>query len=232
MKSPACPCAKKTKRKSKTKTQTKTKQMIKPTAELSKFAGLRAPILANTSGVFDRPMIASSRGGTFTMPGFSPVNAFPYPGITKGNASQIDGLLPGSGRVDMVAANIYRVQDRMDDVASGLGVTGLNSAPKGNVNARRVNMNAPGPLIQPVKIEGQVSLSDILKRQRLGQIAARFNAYNPDLGDSKENPISLDTKSLPPSSSSANQITQSKKQPIRVAAERGIQRRTGEVFPG
>ena len=123
--------------------------MIKPTAELSKFAGLRAPILANTSGVFDRPMIASSRGGTVTMPGFAPVNAFPYPGITRGNASQIDGLLPGSGRVDMVAANIYRVQDKRDDVASGLGVTGLNSAPKGNVSGRKINLTNPNVSIIP-----------------------------------------------------------------------------------
>jgi hypothetical protein len=223
MKSPACPCAKKTKRKSKTKTQTKTKQMIKPTAELSKFAGLRAPILANTSGVFDRPMIASSRGGTFTMPGFAPVNAFPYPGIMKGNASQIDGLLPGSGRVDMVAANIYRVQDRRDDVASGLGVTGLNSAPKGNVNARRVNMNAPGPLIQPVKVEGQLSLSDILKRQKLAKDAARFQAYNPDLGDSKENPIAFDQSARTNTSSNQVQTTTPARRKVSVR---------GEIFSG
>jgi hypothetical protein len=144
----------------------------------------------------------------------------------KGNASQIDGLLPGSGRVDMVAANIYRVQDRRDDVASGLGVTGLNSAPKGNVNARRVNMNAPGPLIQPVKIEGQVSLSDVLKRQRLAQDAARFYAYNPGLGDNRDQPIPIDQSTQTKASSNQVQTT---------TAARGVRQKVsvrGQTFPG
>lgn len=122
---------------------------MKPTAEISKFEGMRAPLMANTSGIFDRPMLASSRGGTISIPGFAPVNAFPYPGIVRGNASQIDGLLPGSGRVDMIAANMYRAQDRRDDVASGLGVTGLNSAPKGNVSGRKVNLTNPNTSIIP-----------------------------------------------------------------------------------
>jgi hypothetical protein len=93
-------------------------------------------------------------------------------------------------------------------------------------------MNESEPLVQPVKIEGQVSLSDVLKRQRLAQDAARFYAYNPGLGDSKETPIAFDTKSLPPSSASANQITRPKKQPVRVAAAAGVQKRTGQVFTG
>lgn len=193
--------------------------MIKPTAELSKFAGLRAPILANTSGVFDRPMIASSRGGTVTMPGFAPVNAFPYPGITRGNASQIDGLLPGSGRVDMIAANIYRVQDRRDDVASGLGVTGLNSAPKGNVSGRKINLTNPNVSIIPDTTvydsfsetprkstprrnsmptlesppPGLGFLSPI-KKEKIEQSAVKatlFDVLNNFIGDSKENPVKV-----------------------------------------
>ena len=175
--------------------------MMKPTAELSKFAGLRAPILANTSGVFDRPMLASSRGGTISIPGFAPINAFPFPGIMRGNASQIDGLLPGSGRADMIAANMYRVQDRRDDVASGIGVTGLNSASKGNASGRSINLTSPDrPIISstapplpirtytPTKIKKEIE--DEQARQR-GLRSSVFNANNPDLGDSKENPLNF-----------------------------------------
>ena len=200
--------------------------MIKPTAELSKFAGLRAPILANTSGVFDRPMIASSRGGTFTMPGFAPVNAFPYPGIMKGNASQIDGLLPGSGRVDMVAANIYRVQDRRDDVASGLGVTGLNSASKGNASGRSINLTSPGqPIISstapplPIRTYTPIKIKEEIENEQArirGIQSSLFNAYNPDLGDSKENPLKLTGTDLPRSN------------PQREAGIKGIQTRGGQ----
>jgi hypothetical protein len=176
-------------------------------------------------------MLANT-SGTFNIPGFAPIRSFPFPGLTVGNANQFDGLLPGSGRADMIAAAMYRFNDKKDDVSSGPGATGLNAAPKGNINARRVNMNASEPLVQPIKIEGQLSVSDVLKRQRLAQEAARFYAYNPGLGESKENPIQLDTKSLPPSSLSANQITQPKKQPVRVAVGAGVQKRTGQVFPG
>lgn len=214
MKSPACPCAKKTKRKSKTKTETKTKQSMKPTAELSKFAGLRAPILANTSGVFDRPMLASSRGGSISIPGFTPINAFPFPGIMRGNASQIDGLLPGSGRADMIAANMYRVQDRRDDVASGIGVTGLNSATKGNASGRSINLTSPNrPIVSPtpppipprtftpVKIKQEPTLDQIEAEQEkfriIGIKSSLFNALNPGLGDSKEDPLKLTGSDLP-----------------------------------
>jgi hypothetical protein len=209
MKNP-CPCAKKTKRKS----STKNKKMSVPKAAYNKFAGVRAPILANTSG-------------TFTMPGFAPIKSFPFPGLVTGNASQIDGLLPGSGRADMIAANIYRVQDRRDDVASGLGVTGLNSAPKGNVSGRKINLTnpnvsiipnttvydsfsdnsftprkstprrdsmptlelSPSPglgFLSPIKQEHQEE-----KARQQGMRAAHFERYNPGAGNSKETPLNV-----------------------------------------
>ena len=109
---------------------------MKPTALYNKFAGVTAPMLANTSG-------------TFNIPGFAPIKSFPFPGLTVGNASQIDGLLPGSGRADMIAAGMYRAQDRRDDVSSGIGVTGLKSAVKGSVSGRKVNLTNPNESIIP-----------------------------------------------------------------------------------
>jgi hypothetical protein len=223
MKNPACPCVKKKKR----KTTQPSKKVSVPAAVYNKFAGVRAPIPANTSGVFDRPLITSSRGGSLSIPGFAPVNSFPYPGISIGNTSQMYGLLTGRNLADLAAANIYRVQDRKDDVASGIGVTGLNSAPKGNVISRNVNMRRFGPLIRSVKKEGQPSEAEILKAQRLGLESARFNAYNPGVGDSQDNPISIGGSSLPPSSSPAIQENQSRTNPPRQAAAVGTQRRAG-----
>jgi hypothetical protein len=213
------------------------KKAMKPAAEISKFAGMRAPLMANTSGVFDRPMLASSRGGTISIPGFAPVNAFPYPGIMRGNTSQIDGLLPGSGRVDMIAANMYRVQDRKDDVASGLGVTGLNSAPKGNASGRSINLTSPNrPIISstpppipptsytPVRVKQELTLDQIEAEQEQARIrgikSSLFNALNPGLGDSKQVPLKLTGTDLPRSN------------PQREAGIKGIQTRTGQVFPG
>lgn len=194
------------------------KKAMKPAAEISKFAGMRAPLMANTSGVFDRPMLASSRGGTISIPGFAPVNAFPYPGIMRGNASQIDGLLPGSGRVDMVAANIYRMQDRQDDVASGIGVTGLNSAPKGN--------RSGAPMVR-IKKEGDPLDAMLIRRRiQLANEAARFEAYNPGLGNSRDQPIPIDQSTQTKASSNQVQTT--------TAASGGRQKVSvrGETFRG
>jgi hypothetical protein len=216
MKTPTCPCPKKTKRKTKSRTPTKTKQATKPTALYNKFAGVTAPMLANTSG-------------TFNIPGFAPIKSFPFPGLTVGNANQLDGLLPGSGRADMIAANMYRVQDRKDDVSSGLGVTGLKSAVKGSVSGRKVNLTNPNESIIPDTTVFQSfsddsytsprksrsnSLPDLepispfmgtmsplltsVKQERAreqarqqGISAARFQMFNPGLGDSRGYPVNV-----------------------------------------
>ena len=194
---------------------------MKPTALYNKFAGVTAPMLANTSG-------------TFNIPGFAPIKSFPFPGLTVGNASQIDGLLPGSGRADMIAANMYRVQDRRDDVASGLGVTGLKSAVKGSVSGRKVNLTNPNESIIPdttvfdsfsddsfrsPKSSRSNSLPDLesmpvinispfvgtmsplftsVKREQQqekarqqGQRAALFTSNNPGVGESRTQPMNL-----------------------------------------
>jgi hypothetical protein len=179
------------------------KQVMKPTALYNKFAGVTAPMLANTSG-------------TFNIPGFVPIRSFPFPGLTVGNASQIDGLLPGSGRADMIAANMYRVQDRRDDVASGLGVTGLNSASKGNASGRSINLTSPDqpivsptpPLIPPrlstpAKVKQEPTLEEEARRAiQRGEAAALFDARTGGVGNTKENPIKMTgttfTRSNPP----------------------------------
>jgi hypothetical protein len=214
-----CPCPKKPRRKAKSKTPTKIKQAMKPTALYNKFAGVTAPMLANTSG-------------TFNIPGFAPIKSFPYPGLTVGNASQMDGLLPGSGRADMIAANMYRAQDRRDDVASGLGVTGLKSAVKGSVSGRKVNLTNPNESIIPDTTVFQsfsddsfrsprssrsnslpnlesipvIELSPFFplmdagsikkeqqeeKARQQGMRAANFQRYNRGLGDSKDIPLNV-----------------------------------------
>lgn len=171
--------------------------MTIPTASYNKFAGVRAPILGNTSG-------------TFTMPGFTPFKSFPYPGIVVGNASQFDGLLTGSNRSDMVAANMYRIQDKMDDVSAGPGATGLNSASKGNASGRSINLTSPNkPMISasspqprpfltglstPVKIKKEQEDEDARIR---GSRAAQFDAATGGAGDSKENPLNVTGAGLP-----------------------------------
>lgn len=210
MKSPSCQCAKKSKRKPKTTNRAKSKQVMNSKAEISKFSALKAPIMANTSGVFDRATLVSSRGGSISIPGFAPINAFPYPGISLGNTSQMYGLLTGSNLADLAAANIYRVQDRKDDVASGIGVTGLKPASRGNASGRNINMTSPNqPIISPtppprpartgmltpVKIKQEPTLDQIEadnERARVqGLRAAIFAATNPGKGDSASEPLNL-----------------------------------------
>jgi hypothetical protein len=195
MKSPACPCAKKSKKKSKTKTQAKSKQAMKSKAEINKFSALRAPIMANTSGVFDRATLASSRGGTFSIPGFAPINAFPYPGISLGNTSQMYGLLTGSNLADIAAVNISRIQAKQNEISSGPGATGLNPQPKGTASGHSINMtDLSQPLISPTlpgKVKLEPSPDEILRAYQLGQESANFNAYNPGVGDSQTNPLTL-----------------------------------------
>jgi hypothetical protein len=168
---------------------------MKPTALYNKFAGVTAPMLANTSG-------------TFNIPGFAPIKSFPFPGLTVGNASQIDGLLPGSGRADMIAANIYRVQDRRDDAASGLGVTGLGSASKGNASGRSINLTSPDrPIVSPTpppipprlftpaKVKPERTLDQIEAEQeqarQRGLRAGLFMLNNPGLGESRDQPLDV-----------------------------------------
>jgi len=183
---------------------------MKSKEEISKFSALRVPVMANTSGVFNRATLASSRGGSFSIPGFAPINAFPYPGISLGNTSQMYGLLTGSNLADLAAANIYRVQDKKDDVASGIGVTGLNPASRGNASGRNINMTSPNRpmisptpppipprtgLLTPVKIKQEPTLDQIEadnERARVqGLRAAIFSAANPGKGDSVSDPLNL-----------------------------------------
>ena len=201
MKNQPCQCAKKKKR----KTIQPIKKVSVPASSYNKFAGVRAPILANT-------------GGTFTMPGFAPIKAFPYPGLQVGNASQMYGLLSGSNLADLAAANIYRAQDKRDDVASGIGITGLAPASKGNASGHSINMTSPNrPIISPTpppippRTPLKIKQEEINQANQMGLRAAQFTAFNADLGD-QINPFNLTQDAAPVSTKSAGVSTRSQTQ--------------------